>query len=116
MTNIKLHLIVLCFCFAGSEIKAQESKRKQLDSLIIKKKIYHQRFSKKGYSIQLYNGYEGKALEIKQDCEQLFPDIKFKLKYDTPDWKVQTDPYITRLRADQILQIIQKEYPGARVF
>ena len=95
--------------------QGQESKQKKLDYLLIRKRAYHKRMAKKGYRIQVYNGSESTATEIKQDCEVLFPEIAFNLKYEAPDWKVQTGIFITRLAVDRVLMVIQSEYEAARV-
>ena len=68
-----------------------------------------------GYRIQLFYGSEKSALKERDRFKQLFPDIRAKIVFSSPEWKVQVGNYLTRLDADSDLIEIKKHFPAAIV-
>lgn len=67
------------------------------------------------YKIQLYNGIEADAAEMKVDFESKYEQYKVKLTYDPPEWKTQIVGFKTRLDADRALLVIREDYENAIV-
>lgn len=67
------------------------------------------------YKIQLYNGNETTAVEIKENFESDYAQFKVQLTYDQPEWKTQVVGFKTRLDADRALLVIREKYPTAIV-
>ncbi|MCI2228714.1 SPOR domain-containing protein [Polaribacter sp. MSW13] len=100
--------------FAGTvKISAQNNTNssKKVKELIEKKRAYNKKFGF-GYRIQLYNGPEQKARSLHSKFKVLFPDVYSKLKFDSPDWKVQVGNYKTRLEADKAIVNFSEKFSG----
>lgn len=95
-------------------IKAQKTNTTSIDSLIYKKREFN-KTAKKGFRIQIYNGDEKIAYKRTIDFQKQFPNIKVIRTYKEPEWKVQTEIYRTRIKADRVLNLIKEKYPDARV-
>jgi len=112
--NIVFSVLVLSF-FGLSSLQAQNDNAK-IEQLIEKKREYNlTEVNSKGYIIQLYNGNESKAYEVKQKFDELFPEYTSKMKVDLPDWKVQIINFKTRLAADRALNLFREEFIGANI-
>ncbi|MDO3695246.1 hypothetical protein QVZ41_10355 [Wenyingzhuangia sp. chi5] len=99
--------------FTTTLIYSQDHKS-SLDYFIEKKRNYN-KTSKNGYSVLLYNGNEEQALITYNTFEEEFKDIKIKLTYVSPDWKVITKAYSTKIEAERIYLIIKEKYPNAKI-
>lgn len=100
--------------FVGSlEISAQNqhNDNEQIKELIAKKRAYNERYGY-GFRIQLYNGNEKRAKNIRARFRYLFPNVYTKLKYDAPEWKIQVGNYKTRLEADKAVMIFSQKFSG----
>lgn len=107
--------------FMGFSAKAQNTQGKvkietdaKMDQIIKeKKKFNQQQKGVKGYRIQLFYGSEKGAYDLKEDFQNLYPDMKTKIIFSSPDWKVQAGNYLTRLEADSALVKVKKDFPSA---
>lgn len=112
---MKSLIYIVIFALFSLNLNAQNIvKSKQIDALLKKKREYN-RYNGTGFRIQLYNGAEKRAKNIKARFEREFYGIYTKLKYETPDWKVQVGSYKTRLDADRALNRIREKFSGAIV-
>ncbi len=88
----------------------------KIDETVAKKKQFNKSLKTiQGYKIQLFYGNEKNSYKIKDEFKALFPGIKTKIVFSSPQWKVQVGNYRTRLEADRQVVEIKKEYPGAIV-
>ncbi|MGY5352698.1 hypothetical protein ACXGQW_09065 [Wenyingzhuangia sp. IMCC45533] len=108
-----LILIISVFFNSVNTLQAQ-NKPKELDRFITKKRN-HNKNSKTGFSVVLYNGNEEKALQTYNQFKQAFDNIEMKLTYVSPDWKVVTSPYKSKLEAEKIYLLIKSKYPTAKI-
>ncbi len=113
ITLFKLMMLSLFF-IGTSEITAQKkyTDSKHIKTLIQKKREYNKMFGSP-YKIQLYNGSEQKAKQIKEDFERAYTWVSVKLTYEAPDWKVQVGDYQNRLEADIDLNKFRTKFNGA---
>lgn len=112
-TKITILTILIASLFSIETSFSQE--KKNLLESFIQKKREHNKTSKTGFSILLYNGNENEALEVYKSFAKQFDYIKVKLTYISPDWKVITNPYSTKIEAEHILMVIKEHYPDAKV-
>lgn len=109
--------IVLRFIFVLSLIsyatysQNKTTKSEEIKSIITKKRNFNKEFGF-GYRIQLYNGNEQQARQIRARFKIEFPDHFSKLVYDSPEWKVQVGNYKTKLEADKDAMQFQKKISG----
>ncbi len=96
-----------------NKLNAQE-KTKALSSFIEKKRNYN-KHSRNGFSIVLYNGHEKKALEVYKQFKKDFKTTPMKLTYVSPDWKVLTPAYNSKLEAEKVYLLIKEDYPNAKI-
>ena len=85
-----------------------------LDNFIEKKRNYNKN-SKKGYCVLLYNGNEEQALSLYNSFKEDYKDIQIKLSYVSPDWKVITKSYSTKIEAERTYLIIKEKHPNAKI-
>lgn len=91
-----------------------QEKKSSLESFIEKKRE-HNKTSKTGFSVLLYNGNEEEALDLYTTFNEDYKDIEIKLTYVSPDWKVITQPYSTKIEAERIFSIIKVKHPNAKI-
>lgn len=105
----------VAFIFCSSNLYGQEESQKIYD--VIEKKREYNKNNKNSivFKIQLYNGAEAKAVEIKEEFESKYDQYKVKLTYDPPEWKTQVIGFKTRLDADRALLVIREDYATAIV-
>lgn len=111
---MKYTLIFISFIFGVKNNLVAQEKNDLLDNFIQKKIIYNEQ-SKKGHSILLYNGNEEEALKIHESFKEDYQDISIKIAYESPDWKVITPSYPSKLEAEKIYLKIKKTYPNAKI-
>ena len=93
-----------------------QSENEKIDELLAQKREFNQKNKNSiVFKIQLYNGNEVEAAEIKKNFDKAFPEYKSVLIYKAPEWKTQIGDFKTRLEADRILNIIKKKFRGAIV-
>ena len=111
-TTVKI-LSILCFIYSIN-MNAQEE---QKINDVLKQRIEYNKKNRntKGYKIQLYNGNETKAYQIKGNFQFAYGIIA-ELSYESPEWKVRVGNYKTRLEADRALLKIKEKFTGAIVF
>ena len=85
----------------------------KINSLLKKKREYNKN-NEPIYKIQLYNGNERRARNIKQNYMMKFQGVP-KLKYEAPEWKVQVGKYYSKIEADRALNKIKEKFSGAIV-
>ncbi len=72
-----------------------------------------------GFRIQIYfesgNNSKTQAIEIRDEFNETFPDIRAYISFKEPYYRVRIGDYRTRLEADGILKSIRREYPNAFV-
>ena len=110
------NLVLLAFFLLGFVNVNSQSKytdNQSINSLLKKKRDYNRK-NKTIYKIQLYNGTERRARNIKQNFMMKFPGVP-KLEYEAPEWKVQVGGYNTKLEADRALNQIKEKFSGAIV-
>ena len=106
---------LLAFLIAYTNIYSQ-SEDSQIQELISQKKAYNKKNKNSTvYKIQLYNGNEREAYQIRSNFNTSFPDYNVKIMYKSPEWKTQVGNFNTRLEADRILNIISEKFAGAIV-
>lgn len=100
----------------AQEVKKIDIKRSQeIDSILIKKKIYNSEHPTLGYRIQLYYGNEKISYAFKDRFEKAFPAQKVDIEFDNPDWKTMVGNFRTRITADSAIVAIKKQFLGAVV-
>ncbi|CAL2104027.1 SPOR domain-containing protein [Tenacibaculum sp. 190130A14a] len=107
-------LIVLFFSVYSATAQSKLTNDKSINSLIEKKREFNKQ-NKKGFRIQLYNGLERTAKSIQGRFRVEYPNVRTKLSYDSPEWKIQVGNYKTRLDADRALNKIREKFSGAIV-
>ncbi|SNR14564.1 SPOR domain-containing protein [Tenacibaculum jejuense] len=86
-----------------------------INSLLAKKRKYNKKHGS-GYRIQLYNGSEQRAKNIKHNFMMKFSEFgKPKMSYELPEWKVKVGRFNTKLEADRALNKIKEKFSGAIV-
>lgn len=113
---IKNTIIALTFgCIASlhNPIYAQENKS-ALNNFLEKKRDYN-KSHKEGYTILLYNGNEREALKTHRKFKARFKGIKVKLTYVTPNWKVLSKTYSSKLEAENIHLLIKDQFPNSKI-
>lgn len=106
-------LVVFVGVYYGNS-QSNYTDNESINSLLAKKRKYNQKHGT-GFRIQLYNGTEKRAKNIKHNFMMSFPDTYSKLEYEAPEWKVQVGRYQTRLEADRALNKIREKFSGAIV-
>ena len=109
---LKQQLITIGIMIQSCLIHAQKS-----DSLeaFIEKKIEFNKTSDRGFQILLYNSNEEDALSLRENFSKDFKDIKTKLRFVSPDWKITTIAYPNKLEVEKVYTRIKKKYPSARI-
>ena len=110
------NLVLLAFFllgFVNVNSQSNYTDNQSINSLLKKKRNYNKK-NKTIYKIQLYNGTERRARNIKQNYMMKFPGVP-KLEYEAPEWKVQVGGYTTKLEADRALNKIKEKFSGAIV-
>lgn len=93
-----------------------QTEDEKISTLIEQKRAYNRNNSNSTvYKIQLYNGNEKEAYEIKQNFQAAYPEYATEIIYNAPEWKTHVGKYKTRLDADKVLLIIKEKFAGAIV-
>jgi len=94
--------------------QSQNNDNKKIESLIAKKRAYNKTFGF-GYRIQLYNGSESRAKQIRAKFRVVHNDVRTYLRFDSPEWKVQVGNYKNKLEADRALLTFKDGFSSAIV-
>jgi SPOR domain len=117
--GLLLFLFAVCLVVNPLESQAQQYSLKTQDSLIhilVNRHIAinEAKSTMPGYRVQVYFGpNRAKAIEVKTDFLQLFPNTGAYLVYQQPNFKIRVGDYKTRLEALQFLKEIQTLYSAA---
>jgi len=107
-------IVAITFIFGLSNSTQAQQINPSL-SKFIQKKRDHNANSKKGISVLLYNGNEQEARNIYNKLRNEFENIHIKLTYVSPDWKVLTDSYSSRLEAERVSIIIREKHADVKI-
>lgn len=110
--KIQFALFFCMYTFTFSNVFAQQTQT-SLNNMIEKKRIYNKNI-KDGYSVILYSGEEETAKETYYKFKSEFKNIKVQLTYTSPDWKVTSPVYTSKIEAERILLIIKEKFPMAK--
>lgn len=114
MYSIKTFFFALCILFfLSNPIHAQKDNNSL--TKFIEKKRDHNLNNKKGFSLVLYNGNEEKAIETFKSFKEEYKDVTVKLSYVSPDWKVLTVPYHSKIEAEKVYLRIREKFPNAKI-
>ena len=117
MAKVK-KVVFLLFLTLGIYISNSQSNYtndQSINSLLTKKRKYIKK-NGTGYRIQLYNGNEQRAKNIKHNFMLKFSEFgKPKMSYELPEWKVKVGRFNTKLEADRALNKIKEKFSGAIV-
>ena len=117
----KLSNILIIKCLAifimGTLSSVAQSEAEEINSLIELKRDFNKNNKNSIiYKIQLYNGNETEAYEVKRNFNLEFPEYETIIDASKqPDWKTQVGYFKTRLEADRVLTIISEKFVGAIV-
>lgn len=65
------------------------------------------------YQIQVGFGSYQKAQNLKTQVEQDFPDLRSKIEFESPTYRVRLGNFRTKLDAERKLIEVRKKYPSA---
>ncbi|WP_299623198.1 SPOR domain-containing protein [uncultured Tenacibaculum sp.] len=112
------NLAFILFLFLGfcmSYAQSNYTSDQNINSLLAKKRKYNKK-NGSGYRIQLYNGTEQRAKNVRQNFILKFSEYgKPKMSYELPEWKVRVGRFNTKLEADRALNKIKEKFSGAIV-
>jgi len=112
----RIYFTTFLLLLLSSENLYSQSENEKISNLIEQKRAFNKKNkSSIVYKIQLYNGNETEAYEIKLNFNTSFPEYKTKIIYKSPEWKTQVGNFTTRLEADRVLNIIKEKFAGAIV-
>lgn len=84
--------------------------------LQLKKEINKNENTSDRYKIQIYSGNRDSAESAIESFKNSFSDTTSRLVYETPNYKVWTGNYRSRLEADRALIKIKDKFPSAFIF
>ncbi len=113
----KIILVVILMIYSVLTVFSQNDDA-EMSRLLAEKRIENQQQKLTlGYCIQLYNGLnENSALTKQMTFSSFFPDIRTKLIYEQPEWKVQTEIFQTELEAYRLWLKVKEEFQGTFIF
>jgi len=114
LSKIFLFVIIFTTPLSGQEVEIRINIENEIKSLIELKKEINK--AQKLIKIQVFSGSRSKAKAILDDFKSNFPSSGAIMKFETPNYKVWTKPYRTRLEADRELIKIRKIYKSAFCF
>ncbi len=112
-TFLFLLMISSFYCFA-QEGKITEKINPKVEQLLQQKKELDQANPIiPGFRVQLYFGSNrAEATELKTKFQGLYPEIESYLLYQQPYFKLRVGDFRTRLEAQQLQKLIQKDFPS----
>ena len=112
-----LFLTLFTIVMAGTHAiyaQSQTNDAEKIEALVEKKRQYNKE-NGYGYRIQLFNGNESRARQIRAKFKVNFREVATYLKYQTPEWKVQVGNFKTKLEADRALLEYRDKFSSAIV-
>ena len=116
-------LSVFCFVMATAFGYAQQgtiniNQDKKLNTLLdIKKEMNNNGTESDRYKIQIYSGNNRSSAESAQrEFNSAFSDWKASIQFETPNFKIWSSSFNTRLEADKALKQIKPKFPAAFIF
>ncbi len=109
-----LNFMIVFTLFCGSNTIYAQDHTSSIQKFVYKKRNFNNVY-RKGYRVVLYNGDEKQTREIYQRFKQDFKNISIKLSYASPDWKVLTGFYSSKIEAENILISIKEKYPNSKI-
>jgi len=91
---------------------------KNINTLLdVKKEMNKNETDTDRYKIQIYSGNNRYSAESSQrDFNTTFSDWKASIQYETPNFKIWSNSFNTRLEADKALKQIKAKFPAAFIF
>ncbi len=102
-------------CFSQAK-KAETSKLKLTEepgiSQMQKKYVEQNKAQQQldGYRVQVYNGTKQETLKTRSKFISVFPNVPVYTVYESPEYKVQTGDFRTRLEAEKFLKQVVSEF------
>lgn len=113
--NIKINFLLFIAFMITSNLDINAQDNAAVNVVLSKKTQYNKEHTfGDGFKIQLYNGRESRAYEVKNDYEFEFKKVA-ELSYESPEWKVRVGHFLTRLEADRALLSIKEKFRSAIV-
>lgn len=108
-------LISLTYCYSqeGNVIVNQDEK---ITTLLNLKKELNKEGGFKHYKIQIYNGSRSGAESVRKKFHESFANLQSRIEYESPNFKIWTGNFRTRLEADRALKRIKRKFPNAFIF
>jgi len=124
LLNLKTSILsIFCFTMAISLSFAQQGnvtihQDKNINTLLdVKKEMNKNETDTDRYKIQIYSGNNRYSAESSQrDFNTTFSDWKASIQYETPNFKIWSNSFNTRLEADKALKQIKAKFPAAFIF
>ena len=124
LMNLKTSILsIFCFVLATSLSFSQQGnitihQDKNINTLVdIKKEMNKNETDSDRYKIQIYSGNNRSSAESSQrDFNNTFSDWKASIQYETPNFKIWSNSFNTRLEADKALKQIKVKFPAAFIF
>lgn len=111
MKTIILSVILLGFITCGMA-QSGEISIEQDASITLLLEVYKISNSESGfYTIQVGFGSYSKAEELKQQVDIDFPDLKSKIIFDSPTYRVQIGQFRSKLEAERKFREVRIKYP-----
>lgn len=122
LTVKKISFAALSMFFYTGITSAQEgeinlSQDPKIDKLLTyKTEINQETDNDNRYKIQIFNGNRKNAEKAKARFESKRTDLKAKIKFETPNYKVWVGNFRTSLEADRYLEEVKEIFPNAFKF
>lgn len=111
MKTVILSVILLGFITCGMA-QSGEISIEQDASITLLLEVYKISNSESGfYTIQVGFGSYSKAEELKQQVDIDFPDLKSKIIFDSPTYRVQIGQFRSKLEAERKFREVRIKYP-----
>ncbi|MFL0354132.1 SPOR domain-containing protein [Xanthomarina sp. GH4-25] len=123
LLNMKISTFtVVCILFVSQLSYGQQgtvtiNQNKDIDKLLVlKKEINESENTSDRYRIQIYSGNRSEAEKAQSNFRNMSVDLKSKLVYETPNYKIWVGNFRTRLEADRALVKVKAKFPTAFIF
>lgn len=121
--NMKISTFtVVCILFFGHSSFAQQgtvtiNQDKDIDKLLsVKKEMNESENISDRYRIQIYSGNRSEAEKALSTFRNMSLELKSKLVYETPNYKIWVGNFRDRLEADRALKKVKVKFQTAFIF